>query len=98
VLQIGTILAGRGAPLAEIDEPQEPVTPLSLAWIFAPVLFLYTLGFVFGSAAYLLAYLRANGSSWRLSVAVSAASLLLTWGLFIKVLRVLLPIEPLWWG
>ena len=40
--------------------PAEPLTPASLAWLFALALFLYGLGFVFGPAAYLLVYLRAH--------------------------------------
>jgi hypothetical protein len=31
-------------------------------------------------------------------VSIAAGSLLVTWGLFIKVLRVLLPLQPLWLG
>ena len=79
------------------DMPLEPLSWASLAWAFAMVPFVVGLGFVFGSAAYLLAYLRAHGSSWRLSALIAAASLLLTWGLFIKVMRVPMPIPPLWW-
>jgi hypothetical protein len=93
----------RRAPFAEpsSDPPEAapaPVTLSSLAWVFVLALFLYGLGFVFGPAAYLLSYLRANGSSWLASVAVSAASLVVTWGVFVKGLKVLLPIQPLWLG
>ena len=44
------------------------------------------------------AYLRAHGSSWLLSGAIAVGSIVVTWGLFIKFLQVLLPIEPFWWG
>jgi hypothetical protein len=105
LLQIATALAGAktqpAAPEAAglpSDAPTEPLTPASLVWVFVLALFLYGLGFVFGPAAYLLLYLRANGSSWLVSAAIAAGSLLVTWGLFIKALRVLLPLQPLWLG
>jgi ABC-type uncharacterized transport system permease subunit len=93
---IQVALAGRRETSALTEEPQEPLTLSSLAWVFAIVVFVYAFGFVLGSAAYLLVYLRANGSSWRLSLAIAAVSLVATWGLFIKVLQVPLPLEPLW--
>jgi Tripartite tricarboxylate transporter TctB family len=80
------------------DLPADPLTTASLVWVFVLAIFLYGLGFVFGSAAYLLLYLRAHGSSWLLSTTIAAGSLLVTWGLFIKILRVLLPLQPLWLG
>jgi hypothetical protein len=101
LVQFATMLAGTKAQPVETspsDIPTEPLTIASLAWLFALALFLAGLGFVFGPAAYLLAYLRAHGSSWLLSVSIAAGSLLVTWGLFIKVLRVLLPLQPLWLG
>jgi hypothetical protein len=74
------------------------LTAASLAWVFALVVFVAAFGFVFGPAAYLLAYLRAHGFSWALSLTIAAGSIIVTWGLFIKFLQVLLPIEPFWWG
>jgi hypothetical protein len=79
------------------DSPLEPLSWASILWAFAMVPFVVGLGFVFGSAAYLLAYLLANGTSWRLSAAIAAGSVLVTWGLFINVMRVPMPVEPLWW-
>jgi hypothetical protein len=101
VVLIATRLA-RGAsetvPPADEQSAPAPLTWSSIAWIFLLGIFLYGLGFVFGPAAYLLVYLRRNGSRWLTSLAISAGSLLVTWGLFIKLLRVLLPIQPLWLG
>ena len=97
-LQMSWALAGKAdRPFAQ-DERLPPLTVASLAWVFALAIFVYGLGFVFGPAAYLLAYLRAHGSSWALSVIIAAGSIVLSWGLFIKFLHVLLPIEPLWMG
>jgi len=86
--------------LTDVDSEDIPA-PLSLpslAWMFALIVFLYGLGFVFGPALYLLACLRANGFSWRLAGSMSVVSLLVIWGLFIKVLGLLLPIAPVWLG
>lgn len=80
------------------DETEEPLSLASVAWIFALLVFLYAFGFVFGSAAYLFVYMRAAGSSWRLSAAITAGSLVVTWVVFIKIFRILLPLEPLWWS
>jgi hypothetical protein len=99
LVQLATALADSKPAAPEpspADLPSEPLTVASLVWVFVLALFLYGLGFVFGPAAYLLVYLRANGASWLLSTAVAASSLLITWGLFIKLLRVLLPLQPLW--
>lgn len=95
--QIASVLSGREQPRSR-DEPEpEPMTAASVVWVFALAVFVFGLGFVVGPAAYLLIYLRATGSSWRLSVAVSAVSVAVTWGFFIKLMRVPLPVEPLWW-
>jgi hypothetical protein len=97
LMQIASAWSG-ALPARAGDEPEvEPITLGSVVWVFALAGFIFAFGFVFGPAAYLLAYLRANGSSWRLSVIVSLVSIVVTWGFFIKLMRVLLPIEPLWW-
>jgi hypothetical protein len=95
LVQIAAVWSGRVTERA--DAELEPITSASVAWVFALAVVVFALGFVFGPAAYLLAYLRATGSSWRLSIIISAASMVVTWGFFIKLMRVLLPIEPLWW-
>ena len=95
--QIAATWSGRAQARDEKELELEPITTSSVAWVFALAAFVFGLGFVFGPAAYLLAYLRANGSSWRLSIIVAALSIVVTWGFFIKLMRVLLPIEPLWW-
>jgi hypothetical protein len=74
----------------------EALSISGLAWMFSLALFLFGLGFVAGPALYLLVCLRANGQSWGLSLGIAAASVAATWGLFIKVLAVPLPLWPLW--
>jgi hypothetical protein len=96
-LEIIRCLAGR-APLAEQASAAalEPLSLQSLAWMFSLALFLYGLGFVAGPALYLLVCLRANGQTWGLSLGMAAASVAVTWGVFVKALGVLLPLWPLW--
>ncbi|HZS65242.1 MAG TPA: hypothetical protein VFA53_12210 [Xanthobacteraceae bacterium] len=85
-------------PAAEQAQDSDRTFSLaSLAWALSLLLFVYAFGFVFGPALYLLTYLRIHGSSWALSFGVAGASLAVTWGLFINLLRILLPIQPLWW-
>jgi len=96
------LMAHHGQPVPEIDATgDEEVAPLSAAtigWIFALPVFLYGLGFVAGPACYLLACLRANHFSWLISLGIAAASVLVTWGLFIRIVGILLPVVPLWTG
>jgi hypothetical protein len=97
LLDIGMTLMPRAGRPSATRARAEPISITGLAWALSLLLFVYALGFVFGPAAYLLIYLLTHGSSWRFSVVVAAASLLVTWGLFIKVLHILLPMYPLWW-
>lgn len=77
---------------------QLPLSLAGVAWLFALAAFMYAFGFVFGAALYLLVCLRGNDFSWRLSVGTAVVSLFVTWGIFIKVLGVQLPLKPLWMG
>jgi hypothetical protein len=102
-VEITAVLRGRRAAVAagsDIDSTGDTREPFSLpaaAWMFGLVVFLYAFGFVYGAAVYLLVCLRVNGFSWLVSVIVALASMLVTWGLFIHILGVLLPVVPLWW-
>jgi hypothetical protein len=89
-------LRGGAETTAPAGDAPPPLSIPGLAWMAALAVFLFGLGFVAGPAAYLLACLRANGFSWGLAAGVAAASVAVTWGLFIKVMHVLLPITPLW--
>jgi hypothetical protein len=101
-IEIARVLASRpeaaaaGAP-AQGDDSALPMSASGVAWMFVLPVFLYALGFVAGPAVYLLACLRACGFSWALSAGIAAASVATTWGLFIHVMGVLLPVMPLWW-
>ena len=94
-LEMRNVISRRGAPAADTAPT---LSPGAMAWLFALAAFLYGLGFVFGTALYLLVCLRGNGFTWRLAALTALASLPLTWGLFIKVLGVQLPLQPLWFG
>jgi hypothetical protein len=101
--EVATVLSGgRGeaTPPVDVVEDEEPA-PLSLnsiAWIFGLAVFLYGLGFVAGPACYLLVYLLANRFSWPVAAGIAAASVVVTWGVFIKTIGILLPVAPLWMG
>jgi hypothetical protein len=97
-IEIVRVVKGKAAPETQPEQADDEISLKALGWLFALAPFLYGLGFVFGPAAYLLACLWANGVSWRLSIPIAAVSLLVTWGLFIKLMGVLLPIAPLWLG
>ena len=86
----------RSAQASERSDDMPALSPVSLAWLFALAPFLWAFGFVFGAALYLLVSLRGNAFSWRTSIAAALISLVVSWGLVIKVLGVQLPITPLW--
>jgi hypothetical protein len=97
VIDVAMSLTGREPKPPANEEPLAPLSLAAVAWAFALVPFVIAFGFVFGPALYLLAYLFFNGASWRIAAVISTASLLVTWGLFIKLMRVPMPVEPLWW-
>jgi hypothetical protein len=97
LVDIAMSLGGRAPRRRDDEMAPEPITPASLGWTFALAPFLVAGGFVWGSAAYLLAYLRAHGYGWGLSAVIAAGSIAITWGLFIRLMRVPLPLAPLWW-
>ncbi len=90
--------SGRQARITLEAERAGPLSWPSLCWIFALAGFLFGLGFVAGPACYLLIYLRANRFSWGFAVSIAAASVAVTWGLFIKIIGILLPVGPTWLG
>ena len=96
--EIVATLSGRQAPVTLDAERAGPLSRPSLFWIFALAVFLFGLGFVAGPACYLLIYLRANRFSWVFSASIAAASVVVTWGFFIKIIGILLPVAPLWMG
>lgn len=98
VAELAARLSGRRAETAIDDERGGPLPWPSLIWIFALGGFLFAFGFVAGPALYLLIVLRANRFSWGLSAAIAAASVAVTWGLFIKTIGILLPVVPMWMG
>jgi len=97
VVDIVISLKGRAPTPPASDEPLRQFSWAAILWAFALVPFVIAFGFVFGPALYLLAYTLVNGSSWRLAAVISTTSLLVTWGLFIRLMRVPMPVEPLWW-
>ncbi|WP_193371261.1 hypothetical protein [Pelagibius marinus] len=79
------------APGGERRRVREALLLLSVL----PMVFL--LGFPAGLAVYLLGVLRCAGETWGFSLAAAAASLGLSYGIFVKAMGVPLPLLPYWW-
>ncbi len=94
--EIMATISGQQAGPTPDAERAGPLSWPSLGWIFALAGFLFGLGFVAGPACYLLIFLRASRFSWAFALAIAAASVLVTWGLFIRIIGILLPVMPLW--
>jgi hypothetical protein len=96
-IEIARACLGRASvPAAMEIEAPPPFSLPGIAWMFALAVFLYGLGFLYGSAAYLLVCLRGNGFSWKLSIGTAVVALIVIWGLFIKAMGIQLPVVPLW--
>lgn len=96
--ELATTFSGRQVEATLDAERAGPLPWPSLIWIFALAGFLFGLGFVAGPACYLLIFLRANRFSWGFAASIALASVAVTWGFFIKIIGILLPIAPLWMG
>jgi len=95
-LRRGTAPAQRGAtPASAPARGGRPVRDGLLLLSILPLVFL--LGFPAGLAVYLLGVLRCAGESWRLSLAAAAASLGVSYGIFVQAMGVPLPLLPFWW-
>lgn len=70
---------------------------VSMLWMIAILPLVFVLGWPLGMAVYLLCALRHFGEAWPLAIAISLSSLVLSYGLFIAVLGVPLPVLPVWW-
>lgn len=99
-LRLVQAIRGKRLP-GEPAEPEEPTTE-SLAeftrtalWLVGILPAAWLLGYLAGIPLYLLAYFRAHGESWMVSVALSLAALAVTYFVFIVFLRVHLPIMPI---
>ena len=92
----GALRNGKASQADAVEMPALPVR--SLVWLFALAPFLWAFGFVFGAALYLLVSVRGHAFSWRAAIVTALVSLLVSWGLVIKVLGVQLPLLPPWMG
>lgn len=93
-----SMMTPRSALVDAIEKPRRRRALITTLWIFSIVPSVFALGFPVGLAANLLCVLRYFGETWLLSVIIAGASLLLSYGLFLQVLRVPLPILPAWWS
>jgi hypothetical protein len=88
---------------AMADRAQAPHTAVGagawarLAALFAVVPFVLLAGYPAGFALYLLVVLRRAGEGWAVSGGLAVASLVVSYGLFARLLGVPLPLAPWWW-
>ena len=90
-------LDGKSILIAALASPRRRQAIARLFWIFSVVPLTILLGYPLGLAVYLLSVLKSFGESWVLSLAVAGVSLAFSFGLFVQVLRVPLPVVPPWW-
>ena len=98
------VIERRAGAAPEPSEPttetpdQERHTPRQLLvaglWLIGILPVVYLCGYLVGIPLYLLAYLRAHGEGWLLSLAISLAMLALIYFVFLKILLVPLPLMP----
>ena len=103
-VQLGILLAeARRGPAADLPEHRRaaPVAAGAvlpdLLWLVSVVPFIVLLGYPAGLALYLVCTLRRAGEGWPLAIGVAAASLLVSYCVFVRLLGVLLPLFPFWW-
>lgn len=74
----------------------QPIDWSEAARVGAVLPLVLLLGFSAGLAVYLAGYLRWRGEGWGMSLGCAAGSVALTYGVFVKLLAVPLPLIP-WW-
>lgn len=79
--------------------PAAPERYPSIAWseaagIVAVLPLMLLLGYPVGLAVYLAAYLRWRGEGWSLTLGCALGSLAVSYGVFVKILEVPLPLGP----
>ena len=90
-------------PKAAGDAPERPKAAVDarglagLAVLFSVVPFVLLAGYPGGFALYLLILLRRAGEGWAVAAGLAAGSLLVSYGLFVRLLGVPLPLAPWWW-
>lgn len=72
-------------------------TTAALLWLAAALPAMILLGYVAGTAIYLLAYLRLHGERWLTATAFATVGALVVYFGFHEFLGVRLPVYPFWW-
>ena len=70
---------------------------IKAGWLLSVLPLVFLCGFPAALALYLFGCLKSAGESWGLSLVLAASSLLLSYGLFIQMIGIPLPLLPLWW-
>lgn len=85
----------------DVEEGEAPTTESvgefarTALWLLAILPAVWFLGYPAGITLYLLVYFIAHGQSWWTTILLSAAGLLVTYFVFIELLRVNLPVWPI---
>lgn len=96
---IGAI-KGKRLP-GEPAEPEEPTMGSvgefvrTALWLLGILPAVWLLGYLAGIPVYLLAYFRAHGESWLMSIALALGALAVTYLVFMVFLKVRLPVMPI---
>ena len=92
--ETGTAATGEAPVMYE----EQKIAPRALIgaglWLLGILPVMWLCGYLVGIPLYLLAYLRAHGESWLLSITISAAMCALIYFVFLKFLLVPLPLMP----
>jgi hypothetical protein len=93
--------AGESHPASSAGEmiggsERRRILPTTL-WLFSVVPAIVLFGYPGGLAIYLACFLTYSGERWTLALGLAAASLPLSYALFVEALGVALPLLPFWW-
>ena len=64
------------------DKERSRRTAMAIAWVLGAALGVYLLGFIAAIALFILAYLKRQGRSWQVSLAVAVITSALIYGIF----------------
>ena len=74
------------APLTQAEEAADKElfrrTAIAIAWVLGATLGVYLLGFIAAITLFILAYLKKQGRSWQVSLAVAVITSTLIYGIF----------------
>lgn len=97
VLRIAAAVRRRAAPPADARAPAPPALGRAVLWLVGILPAVYLLGYLAGLPVYLFLYARAHGEGWAMAGGLALACLAVVYGVFMNLLAVPLPVQPLGW-